>query len=145
MTHLLFFDVETTGVSKERDRVVQIAWILANSQGESLEEKSYILKPENFYIPPAATNIHGISQEIALKKGVARGAVFREYVEAAASSSGIVAHNIDFDVGFIQAECRLLGLPISFEESRNSAPCGHLQHFAKYPTATAAMVTNGQS
>lgn len=133
MTHLLFFDVETTGVSKERDRVVQIAWIVANSRGESLEEKSYILKPENFYIPPAAADIHGISQEIALKKGVARGAVFREYVEAAASSSGIVAHNIDFDVGFIQAECRLLGLPISFEDKQKQCTMRSSTTFCEIP------------
>lgn len=133
MSYLLFFDVETTGLSKDRDRVVQIAWILSDSNGESLQEKSYILKPDNFYIPPAAANIHGISQEIALNKGVPREPVFREYVEVAAITSGIVAHNIEFDVGFIRAECSRLGLPISFEDKQKQCTMRSSTTFCQIP------------
>lgn len=115
MGNILFFDVETTGLSKDRDRVVQIAWILSDFYGNSLAERSYILRPDDFYISPAVAEIHGISQEIALEKGVERAPVFREYAEAAASSSGIIAHNIDFDEGFVRAECGRLGLPLSFD------------------------------
>jgi DNA polymerase-3 subunit epsilon len=135
MSHLLFFDVETTGLSKNLDRVVQIAWILADVHGESLIERSYILKPDNYYIPPQAADIHGISQEIALTKGIAREPVFREYIETAAKSSGIVAHNIDFDVGFVQSECNRLGLPLPFQHKPQQCTMRSTTSFCKIPHA----------
>lgn len=115
MSQILFFDVETTGLRKDVDRVVQIAWILADSEGQSLVEKSYILRPEDFYISPFSASIHGITQDIALSKGVQREPVLREYMAAVENSSLIVAHNISFDVGFVRSECDRLDLPLSFE------------------------------
>ena len=133
MGQLLFFDVETTGLSKDLDRVVQIAWILADPQGNTLIERSYILKPDNFYIPPAVAKIHGISQEIAVMQGVEREPVLREYVQAANESSTIVAHNIDFDVGFIRSECKRLGLPLSFEDKNKQCTMRSSTSFCKLP------------
>ena len=83
---------------------------MADAEGRVLIERSFILKPEGFEIPSAVAKIHGISQEIALANGVSRAPVFREYLQTVAKSTGIVAHNSDFDMGFVHSECDRLGL-----------------------------------
>jgi DNA polymerase III epsilon subunit-like protein len=117
MRRLLFFDVETTGTDKVNDRVVQIAWILADGNGQSLIERSFILKPDGYKIPQSVAKIHGITQEMADAKGVPRVPVMQEYVRTAAESSLLVAHNIDFDIALVRSECRRLGLPRSFDST----------------------------
>lgn len=46
--------------------VVQLAWSLGD------KEKSYIIKPDNYEIPPETTAIHGITTERAIAPRVYR-------------------------------------------------------------------------
>ena len=105
MSLLLFFDVETTGIDKVNDRIVQIAWILADTNGESLIERSFILRSDGYKIPGIVSKIHGITDEISMLKGVERASVFSELAQTCANVSRIVAHNINFDIAFLRAEC----------------------------------------
>ena len=57
---LIFFDLETTGVSRE-SKIVQIALIKIFPSGEIIE-KCRLINP-NMPIPPDATNIHGIRND----------------------------------------------------------------------------------
>lgn len=69
-----FFDCETTGVPakglkwdadfEQFPHVVQLAWSLGD------KEKSYIIKPDNYEIPPETIAIHGITTERAIAEGV---------------------------------------------------------------------------
>lgn len=64
---ICFFDCETTGVPakglkwdadfEQFPHVVQLAWSLGD------KEKSYIIKPDNYEIPPETTAIHGIRRQ----------------------------------------------------------------------------------
>ena len=75
----LFFDTETTGLPKNWKapvtdlnnwpRMVQIGWILCDSEGNRMATSDFIIKPENFTIPYDASKIHGISTEKAIREG----------------------------------------------------------------------------
>ena len=77
--YYLFFDTETSGLPKDYKqpasnlinwpRLVQLAWLLYDSQGHELSRRNYIIKPENFIISAGATRIHGITQKEAIEKG----------------------------------------------------------------------------
>lgn len=56
---LVVFDLETTGIDVEKDRIVQIALIRVEPDGERTDWES-LVNPEQ-PIPPEATAIHGIS------------------------------------------------------------------------------------
>lgn len=73
----IFFDTETTGVPKNYKapssntdnwpRLVQLAWILTDDHGETINSGNLIVKPNGFTIPTEASRIHGITTEKALK------------------------------------------------------------------------------
>ena len=58
---LIFFDLETTGVNTSKDRIVQIGAIKLLPDG-SREEKNMLIN-SGIPIPPAATAVHGISDD----------------------------------------------------------------------------------
>ena len=61
MRKLLFFDLETTGVSTTKDRIVQIATAL-DIDGK-IETKKFLINP-TIPIPTEATEVHGITNEM---------------------------------------------------------------------------------
>ena len=63
---IVFFDLETTGVNTSTDKIVQIAVIKINTDG-SREEKEMLIDPQ-MPIPPSATEVHGITDEMVQGK-----------------------------------------------------------------------------
>jgi DNA polymerase-3 subunit epsilon len=59
---IVFFDLETTGVSKNDDKIVQIALIKIFPNGDIIE-KCRLINP-NTSIPLDATQVHGITNEM---------------------------------------------------------------------------------
>ena len=55
---LVVFDLETTGIDVDKDRIVQIAMIRVDPAGGRTTFET-LVNPEQ-PIPPAATNVHGI-------------------------------------------------------------------------------------
>ncbi|MFC2990618.1 3'-5' exonuclease [Halomonas tibetensis] len=106
---ILFFDVETTGLSAKSDRIVQIAWSLTDFDGKPLESQSHIIYPDGFRIPIHAAKIHGITTEIARSKGVDIVRVLSKFEEATKKSKLAVAHNFDFDDNFVREEFKRIG------------------------------------
>ncbi len=99
---ILFFDTETTGVKQNSDRIVQIAWILADHDGNIEEKSEHIIKPEGYSIPQQATNIHGISTAFAIDKGRYVKDVLEEFSDAVDQANIIVAHNLAFDFNIVR-------------------------------------------
>ena len=56
--HLVFFDLETTGINIAKDRIVEIAILKINPNGNK-ESKEYRINP-TIPIPKEASAIHGI-------------------------------------------------------------------------------------
>jgi DNA polymerase-3 subunit epsilon len=92
-------DVETTGLSPARDRVLELAIVRTDEDGNVVDEWVSRFNPEG---PVGATHIHGIRSE-----DVAGAPLFRDVArEIATRLSGvpIVAHNAKFDLAFLRAE-----------------------------------------
>ena len=102
-------DFETTGLNPETDRIVQLAAIIMNGEGDIVDSFDTIVKPESpSEYQHGAEHIHGISAE-----QVANGMPLRKALEQLWSiSSGNVftAHNAAFDLGFLHAESERVGI-----------------------------------
>lgn len=59
---LVVFDIESTGVSPRKDRIIELAAVKVTPQGEEIR-RCWLLNP-TVPIPPETTAIHGISDEI---------------------------------------------------------------------------------
>ena len=63
---VVFFDLETTGLSLSRDRIVELAVLRVSPQGDVFERvRRY--NPE-IPIPPEATNVHGITDDVVAEE-----------------------------------------------------------------------------
>ncbi len=110
----LIFDTETTGLPRNYKaplsdfnnwpRVVQLAWLSYQENGQLVESKSVIIKPEGFTIPAAAVKVHGISTERALSEGISLSEALTSFAGAIEGAKFLVAHNIEFDVNILGAE-----------------------------------------
>jgi DNA polymerase III subunit epsilon len=111
---ILFFDTETTGLPNNWKaavtdidnwpRLVQIAWKSFEDDGIEINSKDYIIKPEGFLIPMEASNVHGITTELALVKGKDLIEILSELNIEIDKARTIVAHNMNFDAKVIGAE-----------------------------------------
>jgi DNA polymerase-3 subunit alpha len=111
----LFYDCETNGLPKDASlshifvdnwpRLVSITWILTDSEHIVVEEKSFIIKPDSWFIPQRLTDfVHGISDEQAEKEGVPIKRVLNEFMKALYKADYVVGHNIRFDRKVVAAE-----------------------------------------
>lgn len=115
----LFFDTETTGLpndykasvqdSRNWPRLVQIAWLLVENDGNVVKKKSAIIYPNGFTIPQDATNVHHISTEQAKRDGLPLRDVLEEFMQDFEKAECLVAHNIEFDQHIIGAELYRIG------------------------------------
>ncbi len=116
----IFFDTETNGLPKDWKalvtdidnwpRLVEIAWLVYDDKGNELSSATYIIKPVGFEISLESAEIHGISQEKALKEGVNLEITLAEFGELLSKADKIIAHNIDFDVNIVGAEFLRCGM-----------------------------------
>ena len=109
----LFFDTETTGLPRNWrapvsdlnnwPRLIQLAWVVCKN-GVKIESKDYIIKPEDFHIPPEASAIHGITTERAQKEGILLHEALSEFNDLILQADYLVGHNISFDEMVVGAE-----------------------------------------
>lgn len=110
----LFFDSETTGLPRNWKapvsdlnnwpRLVQLAWLHYDKDGNKLSGNNYIIKPNGFTIPLDASRIHGISTEKAMREGIALQDALTDFQILISKSNYLVAHNISFDEKIVGAE-----------------------------------------
>ncbi|MFH1426969.1 MAG: 3'-5' exonuclease [Patescibacteria group bacterium] len=123
----LFFDTETTGLPQNYNapisdlnnwpRLVQLAWLTYNKDGQKIAGSNFIIKPEGFIIPEQASNIHGITTEKALTDGEDLEKILLNFAKTISDSKIIVAHNISFDEKIIGAEFLRKKIPHNLFES----------------------------
>ena len=98
---IVFFDLETTGVSITQDRIVQIGAIKVNPDGTE-EIKNVLINP-TIPIPPEATAVHGISNAEVQDKPL-----FRQIAKSFAgwlSGADLAGYNSDnFDIPMLIEE-----------------------------------------
>ena len=104
---MVVFDTETTGLSPERDEIVQIGAVRLvggrRIEGEAFETLVDPGRP----IPPASTRVHGIDDAaVAGAPSIAEaGRAFHGFAEGAV----LVAHNAPFDLAFLRRHAGAMG------------------------------------
>ncbi|MCI5778883.1 MAG: 3'-5' exonuclease [Lentisphaeria bacterium] len=102
------FDVETTGMSPVRDRIVQIGAVRIDRDGFISRYQSLVNPGRQ--IPPGVICVHHITDEM-VADAPNFAAVGRDFL-AFADHSTLVAHNARFDLGFLQESLARTGLPL---------------------------------
>ena len=110
----LFFDTETTGLPNfklpinhpDQPHIVQLAAILADENGDIKAEMNFIIKPDNWTIPPEVSKIHGITTGDAIEFGIPIAMALNIFMEMYKKADYLVAHNIDFDIRMLRRYSR---------------------------------------
>ena len=121
----LFFDTETTGLPRNWKapvsdlnnwpRLIQLAFLYYDSNGNKISGGDFIIKPEGFTIPADASRIHGISTERALRQGQSILSVLQTFNSLIEQASYLVAHNMSFDEKIVGAEFLRNGMQNSIQ------------------------------
>ena len=112
---LAFFDLETTGLSIDRDRIVELALIKVHPSGDVLERVRRF--NPGIPIPPEATDVHGITDaDVADEEPFARRA---RSLAALLDDADLGGFNIRrFDVPMLLAEFGRAGVPFDVSGRR---------------------------
>lgn len=103
-------DIETTGGQSAYERVTEIGAVKIRN-GEIIDTWQSLINPER-RIPPFITELTGISN--AMVKDAPRFAEIADDFEAFMKGAVFVAHNVNFDYGFLSAEYRRLERPFRY-------------------------------
>ncbi len=105
-SEFVVFDLETTGLNPSQHEIIEIGAVKIKNAEKIGEFKSFV-KPEGM-IPPKITEITGIKNKM-----VADAPPLSEVIEgftAFAEGAVLVAHNADFDYGFIRTALQNLNI-----------------------------------
>ena len=119
---ILFVDTETTGLpimdvqsngakwypnymeSEKHPRIVQFSFLRYDREGTMKSMHDFIVKPDNFIIPPDSTKIHNISQDQAMKNGTPMVNILDIFKSELDQVELVVMHNAQFDKNIILSE-----------------------------------------
>lgn len=103
---LVAIDLETTGLSPFSDKIIEIAAVKINSTGE-IETYQQLINPE-IPIPSFSTDIHKITNEMVAQSEIIAEVLpgFIQFVQ----DQTIIAHNAQFDLGFLINQVHKTGL-----------------------------------
>jgi DNA polymerase-3 subunit epsilon len=106
------FDLETTGLFAETDRIVEVGAVRFDATGRELGRFERLVHPGR-PMSPAAQAIHGISDAV-LAGAPGAAAVLPAFVAwlGAPGATVLLAHNASFDAGFLGRELARLGHPL---------------------------------
>lgn len=105
---IVFFDLETTGVDVNNDRIVQIGVIKTDLDFNVLSEPYSILVNPGVPIPAESTDIHGITdQQVATAPTFA---TIAEGVYKFIADNHIAGYNVRFDIQVLMSEFHRLGI-----------------------------------
>ncbi len=104
------FDLETTGLSQEDDRIIEIGAVIFK-EGKELRRFQTFVNPHR-KLEKKIIDLTGITDEM-IKDAPDIETVLPEFLEFVGNRV-LVAHNAKFDTGFVRNACERLGLPYHF-------------------------------
>jgi DNA polymerase III epsilon subunit-like protein len=115
---IMVLDTETTGFPQKKEfadyfdykmiekydssRIVQIAYILMDSDMKEIKRVCHIIKPHNHTIP--SDMIHGITHQMAIDNGKTFDEVVKEFAQDLQGVVKIIGHNVAFDKNVFMSE-----------------------------------------
>ena len=103
----VILDTETTGLSADKDRIVEIACVELNNHIPTKNIFHTFINPET-KVSADAFNVHGYSDEFLSNKLKFREIAknFLDFIK----DKKLIIHNADFDLGFLNNELRRLNI-----------------------------------
>ena len=108
-TEYCVFDLETTGISHLTEKITEIG-IIKIKNGEIIDTFECFVNPEK-PIPPEVVEVTHITDDM-VKDAETIDKVMPKVLEFMGNSV-LVAHNADFDIGYMKYNCEQLGLPFN--------------------------------
>jgi len=104
---VVVLDTETTGLDKNKDRVVEIGAVEVIGNMETGKHYHQYINPYPVKVDPEALKVHGLTDEMLSKFPKFRSICpdFLDFI----GDSPLVIHNADFDIGMLNAELDRLG------------------------------------
>ena len=103
-------DLETTGFSPKTEKITEIG-IMKIENGKVIDKFSTFVNPEKL-IPPRVVEVTNITDDM-VKNAETIDKVFPKMLEFI-EGSVLVAHNADFDIGFLKHNAKILGYDFDF-------------------------------
>jgi DNA polymerase III subunit epsilon len=139
----LFFDTETTGLPRNWKapvtdlnnwpRLVQLAYLLYDSDGNQISGGDFIIKPDGFIIPADVSRIHGITHERALIEGQPLNSVLQHFNLLIEQANWLVAHNMSFDEKIVGSEFLRNGMKNSIPAKNRICTMERTTNFCAIP------------
>ena len=117
---ICFIHTETTGLHEYMNekiykknlygfaRLVSLSWIIATRDEKDKyivdKKEKFIIKPRCMYIPKETVQFHGITQEIALKKGTEIEDVLDKFLIDIKNVEVFVSHSLEFHMKTVLGE-----------------------------------------
>jgi len=106
-------DVETTGLSPNKNRIIEIA--LVKIENLKITDKlNYLINPQS-YIPPFITSLTGIDNDDVIGAPIFSNVV--DEIISFTNNTILTAHNFPFDSGFLNSEFMISGREFINEHS----------------------------
>ncbi len=104
------FDLETTGLNSQKDEIIEIGAVLMQGGKELARFQSFV--DPHRKLERITTELTGITDAM-LKGAPSLKEILPQFLEFVGSRP-LVAHNADFDTGFLRAACKKLNLPFTY-------------------------------
>ena len=101
------FDIETTGFSKINDKIIEIGAVKIKN-GKIVAKYNEFINPDR-QLPQKIVELTNITDDMLMGQANVEEVLpgFMDFV----GDSTLVAHNAEFDIGFIRENCRRLNIP----------------------------------
>lgn len=109
-------DVETSGLSIRRDRVLQVGVVVVDRQGSVLDRWASLIRPRRrMFYRVGPTKLHGIRRRAV--RGAPALADVMAQLSQRLSGAVFVAHNAEFDLAFLRKAATEAGTPLPIASS----------------------------
>ncbi len=120
---IVFIDVETTGLSVEKNQIIELAAARCYEDGAGFNEEKeidlFIKLPDGEKIPEEIVELTHITDEMLSSEGIEEKPAVNEFTEIfyPAVQTLIIAHNAQFDLSFVLNLLKKYGksIPVSFD------------------------------
>jgi DNA polymerase-3 subunit epsilon len=121
MKKLVCIDIETTGLDKKNDHIIQLSAVKINS--ETFEEidsfKSYVKPLKDFTIVDEAFEKHGLSKVFILEQGKTIKEIGQNFIDFIEDCDILSYNGMSFDIAFIDKDFLESGISIDWSKYKS--------------------------